>query len=151
MPPPHHSPGSKFYIESFCKRLINTILIRWLYGETGCQLYGAAGFFVGIGIIISLGLIIAEGFSIIYGKGGLINRDLIEVQIFEGLAPIPRQKRHSFLMIGISWIFLMFFVIPPYLDIFGMFSIDKQKGPDLQVYLILRPLRAGAEWHSLHH
>ena len=32
-----------------------------------------------------------------------------------------------------------------------MFSIDKQKGPDLQVYLILRPLRAGAEWYSLHY
>merc|ERR1711971_325211 len=91
---------------------------QWLYGETGCQLYGAAGFFVGIGIIISLGLIIAEGFTIIYG-----------------INPMPRQRRHSFLMIGISWIFLMFFVVPPYLDIFGMFSIDKQNRLDLQVFI----------------
>ena len=75
----------------------------------------------------------------------------MRVHICSGIAPMPRQKRHSFLMIGVSWIFLMFFVIPPYLDIFGMFSIDKQqKGPDLQVYLILRPLCAGAEWYSLH-
>ena len=47
--------------------IIQLISTRWLYGETGCQLYGAAGFFIGIGIIISLGLIIAEGFTIIYG------------------------------------------------------------------------------------
>ena len=51
----------------------------------------------------------------------------MKLRIFEGIAPFPRQKRHSFLMIGVSWIFLMFFVIPPYLDIFGMFSIDKSK------------------------
>ena len=41
--------------------------IRWLYGQTGCQLYAAAGFFFGIGVIISLGLIILDGFLIIFG------------------------------------------------------------------------------------
>ena len=40
---------------------------RWLYGQTGCQLYAAAGFFFGIGVIISLGLIILDGFLIIFG------------------------------------------------------------------------------------
>ena len=29
----------------------------------------------------------------------------------------------------------MFFVVPPYLDIFGMFSIDKQNRLDLQVFI----------------
>jgi len=50
----------------------------WLYGDQGCQLYGAAGFFFGIGIITALGLIILEGFLIIYG-----------------VSPLPRHNHHS--------------------------------------------------------
>ena len=44
------------------------LFYSWLYGESGCQLYAAAGFFFGIGVVIGLGLIILEGFLIIYGK-----------------------------------------------------------------------------------
>lgn len=80
---------------------------RWLYGHTGCQLYAAAGFFFGIGVIISLGLIILEGFLIIYG-----------------IAPFPRSKLHSLMMIGISWVFTLLFVIPPYMDLFGRFGLE---------------------------
>ena len=54
-----------FYTFIHCSLLI--LIKRWLYGHTGCQLYAAAGFFFGIGVIISLGLIILEGFLIIYG------------------------------------------------------------------------------------
>jgi len=79
----------------------------WLYGDYGCQLYGAAGFFFGIGVVISMGLIILEGFLII-----------------SGMAPFPRTNQHSFILIIISWIFLLFFIIPPYMDIFGRFGLE---------------------------
>jgi len=79
----------------------------WLYGDTGCQLYAALGFFFGIGVVIGLGLMILEGFLIVYG-----------------LASLPRTNQQSFLMIGISWMFLLSFVIPPYLDIFGRFGLE---------------------------
>ena len=38
---------------------------------------------------------------------------------FSGLAPFPRSKLHSLMMIGISWLFTLLFVIPPYMDLFG--------------------------------
>ena len=41
----------------------------WLYGDFGCQLYAAAGFFFGIGVIFSLGLIILDGYIVIFGNG----------------------------------------------------------------------------------
>ena len=91
---------------------------RWLYGHTGCQLYAAAGFFFGIGVIISLGLIVLEGFTIIFGNT-LISTLGIKVNT-SGLAPTPRSNHHSLLMIVISWMYTSLFVIPPYLDIFGM-------------------------------
>jgi len=80
---------------------------RWLYEDAGCQLYGAAGFFLGIGVVFSLGLVILEGFMIIHG-----------------LAPVPRQGRHSLVMVAVSWAALLCFVLPPYLDIFGRFGLE---------------------------
>ena len=104
--------------------LLIAYITRWLYGHTGCQLYAAAGFFFGIGVIISLGLIILEGFLIIYGPyitvgkiGAVCN---LPNDTFSGIAPFPRSKLHSLMMIGISWLFTLLFVIPPYMDLFGM-------------------------------
>ena len=111
-----------FYTFIHCSLLI--LIKRWLYGHTGCQLYAAAGFFFGIGVIISLGLIILEGFLIIYGPyitvgkiGAVCNLPNVT---FSGIAPFPRSKLHSLMMIGISWLFTLLFVIPPYMDLFGM-------------------------------
>ena len=59
--------GFIFKIFDF-KLLLSFIPFSWLYGDYGCQLYGAAGFFFGIGVVISMGLIILEGFLIISGK-----------------------------------------------------------------------------------
>ena len=98
------------------------LITRWLYGHTGCQLYAAAGFFFGIGVIISLGLIILEGFLIIYGKymRRWMQFAFYSTIHFSGIAPFPRSKLHSLMMIGISWVFTLLFVIPPYMDLFGM-------------------------------
>ena len=54
----------------------NNNSFSWLYGDFGCQLYAAAGFFLGIGVIFSLGLIILDGYIVIFGNGikcGFIN------------------------------------------------------------------------------
>ena len=60
--------GRWFYIFPIIDAKMNVYSFSWLYGDYGCQLYGAAGFFFGIGVVISLGLIILEGFLIISGK-----------------------------------------------------------------------------------
>ena len=39
--------------------------------------------------------------------------------MLSGLAPVPRQCRHSLAMVAVSWAALLCFVLPPYLDIFG--------------------------------
>ena len=44
------------------------ILHSWLYGDFGCQLYAAVGFYFGIGVIFSLGLIILDSYVLTFSK-----------------------------------------------------------------------------------
>ena len=44
------------------------MILRWLYGYFGCQLYAAVGFLLGIGLIFSLGLVILDGYIVIFGN-----------------------------------------------------------------------------------
>jgi len=79
----------------------------WLYGDFGCQMYGAVGFFFGIGVIFSLGLIILDGYIVIFD-----------------LAPKPRLRTYCLILIICTWLLLLVFVIPPFLGIFGRFGLE---------------------------
>ena len=43
-------------------------IFSWLYGDFGCQLYAAVGFYFGIGVIFSLGLIILDSYVLTFSK-----------------------------------------------------------------------------------
>ena len=61
--------------------------------------------------------------------------------MLSGLAPVPRQGRHSLAMVAVSWAALLCFVLPPYLDIFGGSHVTVQCRVEVvaivQIYWIL--------------
>ena len=63
----------------------------WLYGDFGCQLYAAVGFYFGIGVIFSLGLIILDSYVITFSKMRFLK--MINIKNF----PPFLKRTHNFL------------------------------------------------------
>ncbi|XP_023328583.1 visual pigment-like receptor peropsin isoform X2 [Eurytemora carolleeae] len=77
----------------------------WVWGDTGCQLYAAAGFFLGIGVIYALGVLIVDRYTQI-----TLNRRPCKTDI------------SLWFMIIISWHAVLLFTAPPLLDVFGRYG-----------------------------
>ena len=95
----------------------------WLYGDFGCQLYAAIGFFFGIGVIFSFGLIILDGYILTFGNIIIIIILLHHISA-SGLAPNPRTRSHSLILLICTWLIVLLFVLPPLLDIFGRYGLE---------------------------
>ena len=73
-----------------------------------------------------------------------------------GLAPFPRSKLQSLLMVGISWVFTLLFVVPPYMDVFGMGRMFSLIDPIIilqfkEIMKHSREIRSGAWWNIMYH
>ena len=85
----YHSKNltSQLLSDIFCKQKTPS----WLYGDFGCQLYAAVGFYFGIGVIFSLGLIILDSYVITFSKMRFLK--MINIKNF----PPFLKRTHNFL------------------------------------------------------